>query len=703
LGIVQKLTARLAAEFAVFEPSYRALAVSVALVLAAASTYSAWDFATRTAWNEARLRFDFRTSQIEKAIHARMADYEQVLRGAVGTIAAPHAGVGQEWRSYVRQSAIDQRFPAIRGVGYVSRTVSGQTDSTHGTNSAAAAYVSVTYVEPSGRVAPRPRGVDPLSDQTGRAALEQARDTGMPVVSGRVAFDPDSNGDPQAGVLMFIPIHRVGMDLTTVADRQTAIDGYVYAVLRLSDLMHGILGEASDVRLQILDGPPWRVGEGLYDSASASTSAPRPSAFRTNVVLPVAGREWTLQVQSLPSMEATIDRRTPRIIAAAAAVISALVLSIIWSLATLRTRAAKLAQVMTKELRESRERLGLAIEGSNQALFDWDVRTGKVTLSEQWTRITGTAPGVATVGELTALVHPEDLPHVMKQTRNLLRDRLPFYQVEHRVRTVAGDWRWISSRAKVVERDTDGRAVRVAGTNLDITERMEIDRLKKEFIATVSHELRTPLTAVVGALGLLKREAEGKLPGTAAVFLGMAKQNSDRLVLLINDILDIEKIELGSIRLRMAPVAVAGLLERAITLNAPYARQFEVRLELQQPLPDVTVAGDEDRLLQVMTNLVSNAAKFSPAGSAVVVSSALQSHALRISVTDRGPGIPDEFRARIFQKFAQADSGDTRQKGGTGLGLAICKAIIEKLGGSIGYDCPPGGGTTFYFDLPLRT
>jgi signal transduction histidine kinase len=187
------------------------------------------------------------------------------------------------------------------------------------------------------------------------------------------------------------------------------------------------------------------------------------------------------------------------------------------------------------------------------------------------------------------------------------------------------------------------------------------------------------------------------------MFLDMAQQNSDRLAALINDVLAIEKIESGSIDLPLAPVAIGPLVERAVTLNAPYARQFDVRFELHRPLPAASVSGDADRLMQVMTNLLSNAAKFSPAGAVVLVECTVRDRVVRVAVTDRGPGIPEEFRRRIFHKFAQADSGDTRQKGGTGLGLAICKAIVESLGGTIGYASAPGQGATFYFDLPRKS
>jgi PAS domain S-box-containing protein len=702
---VSKLTARIAAEFAVFEPYYRALALSVALVLAAAYVYSAWSYAARTAWHEARLRFDFRASQIETAIQGRLLDYEQVLSGTFALLAASHALDRREWRTYLHQLAIAERYPGILGVGFVGQETSdrlgGARAKVTGKARRTGPYLAVRSVWPLDGVEREGPQWDLLSEQTIRDALEQARDTGLPALSGKVMLDQAAGHDPQEAVALFVPVFGPSTDLTTVAKRQAAVTGFVYALFRIEGLMHGIVGEVSDVRLRVLDGAPSHTGVLLFDSAPTAASS-LPSDFRTTAGLALPGREWTLEVQSLPAMDATLDRRTPRIVAVEGGIISALALAIIWSLATLRARAAELARGMTRDLSESRERLALAIEGSNQALFDWDVRTGKVALNEQWSRITGAPTVVTTVRKLAALVHPEDLKHVLQRTRDLLRGRRPFYHTEHRVRTAVGDWRWISSRAKVVERDRDGHPARVAGSNLDITERKEMERLKNEFIATVSHELRTPLTSVVGALGLLKREAAGKLPASAAMFLGMAQQNSERLAALINDILDIEKIESGSIRLHLASVAVAPLLERAVSLNAPYAAQFDVRFELQ-PLPDVAVSGDADRLLQVMTNLLSNAAKFSPAGSAVAVSCAVRDRVVRIAVTDQGPGVPKEFRSRIFQKFAQADGGDTRQKGGTGLGLSICKAIIDRLGGTIGYASAPGQGATFYFDLPLRS
>jgi signal transduction histidine kinase len=703
-----------AARVAWLEPYYRPLALTIALVLLGSLTASAWNYASLIAENEARARFDFRASQIADAILGRMVDYEQVLRGGVGLFAASKSVERAEWRAYVEHLRIETIYPGIQGIGFVPRIRPGQkarhereiradgfADYAIRPSGERPEYAPVMYIEPFNGRNLRAFGFDMLSEPQRRAAAERARDSGRPAISGKVTLEQETDQNVQAGFIMFVPVYRATMDISTVAQRRAALAGYVYAPFRSSDLIGGILGKLEDVRLQIVD-----VGFGgdeqiLYDGQPGGV-APEEAAFAVTLDLPVRGRLWRLQMTSLPAYEKTIDRNTPLLIAGATGAISALLLVMIWSLATTRARAVRIAHDMTRELRESREQLALAIEGSGQAMFDWDVTTGRVVLSSQWAVITGGGADSlsTTAAELQAMVHPDDLPQVAERIRELVRGWLPFYHAEHRVRTTAG-WRWIASRAKVVERDWSGRALRVAGTNLDITEGKEIERLKAEFVSTVSHELRTPLTALIGALGLLDRQAAGKLAPDAAMFLGMARQNGERLAVLINNILDIEKIESGRMEFRLDAVDIRPLLERAVSLNAPYAEKLGVRFELGAA-DEAVVSGDEDRLLQVLTNLMSNGAKFSPKGSAVSVSAVKRDAAVRVSVADSGPGVPEEFRGRIFGKFAQADGSDTRGRGGTGLGLSISRAIVEKLGGTMDYQSTPGKGATFYFDLPLR-
>lgn len=238
------------------------------------------------------------------------------------------------------------------------------------------------------------------------------------------------------------------------------------------------------------------------------------------------------------------------------------------------------------------------------------------------------------------------------------------------------------------------------GSIKDLSERREVDRLKREFVSTVSHELRTPLTSIRGALGLVAGGAAGEVSVHAKGLLDIALKNSDRLALLVNDILDMEKIESGKLEFKMEEFEVGPVLEAAIEGNRSYADSYGVRLALEDGARGAGIRGDADRLTQAITNLLSNAVKFSPRGETVALVASRRDGLLRLEVRDRGPGIPEEFRSRIFGRFQQADSSDTRQKGGTGLGLAITRLIVETLGGRTSFETEMGRGSTFWIELP---
>ena len=239
-----------------------------------------------------------------------------------------------------------------------------------------------------------------------------------------------------------------------------------------------------------------------------------------------------------------------------------------------------------------------------------------------------------------------------------------------------------------------------AGVARDITELKAVEGLKNEFASTVSHALRTPLTSIKGALGLVRSGVTGDLPERMNSMLEIAYSNTDRLIRLINDILDIEKIDAGKMAFRMDPIDLSDIAAKSVEANRTIGEHRSVGLIFADKIPDALVKGDGDRLGQVMANFLSNAVKFSPQGGSVEIAVRVHEDKLRVSVADTGPGVPDDFRDRIFEKFSQADSTDTRGPGGTGLGLSICKAIIERHGGSIGFDSKPGEGAMFFFDLP---
>lgn len=234
----------------------------------------------------------------------------------------------------------------------------------------------------------------------------------------------------------------------------------------------------------------------------------------------------------------------------------------------------------------------------------------------------------------------------------------------------------------------------------DILQLREYEQLKSDFVSTVSHELRTPLTSMRGALGLVLSGATGDLPSQTRDLLKIANQNTERLIRLINDILDIEKIESGSIPVRRERCDMGAVLDATIAGVSAYAADHAVSLELVAS-GRAEVSGNPDRLIQVFTNLISNAVKYSPPQSAVTVTLDVNATTATISVRDRGPGIPLEFQSRIFGKFQQAEHSSSRRHGGTGLGLAIARAIVERHDGRIYFSTMPGEGTTFVVELPL--
>jgi PAS domain S-box-containing protein len=246
-----------------------------------------------------------------------------------------------------------------------------------------------------------------------------------------------------------------------------------------------------------------------------------------------------------------------------------------------------------------------------------------------------------------------------------------------------------------------GDRLLVLSVIVDISQRKQMERLKEEFVSTVSHELRTPLTSIAGSLGLLVGHWSGQLPESAARLLTIAHNNSQRLVRLINDILDIEKIESGRVVFDFTRVDVGALLQQTIEDTRGFAEGYGVQVVMDPATVSAAVSADSDRLAQVVVNLLSNAIKYSPASEQVTLAAARQGNTVRITVRDRGTGIPQDFRSRIFEKFAQADGTISRLKGGTGLGLSIVKQIVERLGGQVGFEDASDVGTIFYVDLPL--
>jgi PAS domain S-box-containing protein len=306
--------------------------------------------------------------------------------------------------------------------------------------------------------------------------------------------------------------------------------------------------------------------------------------------------------------------------------------------------------------------------------------------------------------ELAGL-RPRDVFHgpgtdpVAEETIREAMDRREPFAVELRVRRRDDEVFWVAIDSTPLvgdSGDVEGYVVLVD----DITERRRVERMKSEFISTVSHELRTPLTSISGALALVASGSVGELSTRAQRMVSIAQENSQRLTLLINDLLDLERLVEGGLPIQVEQHPLMRLVERSVVDNQAYATRFGATIEIRSWIDDAIVLVDSVRFIQVMSNLLSNAAKYSPSGGVVSVDVQSDDDDITVEISDDGPGVPEDFRDRIFDKFAQADSTDSRARAGTGLGLAISKELVERMGGTIGYRARPGSGSTFWFSLP---
>jgi len=364
----------------------------------------------------------------------------------------------------------------------------------------------------------------------------------------------------------------------------------------------------------------------------------------------------------------------------------------------------ELSALTVQEARAAIEQQKHFFELSEDMLAIISLESTLVRFSGSWTRTLGYSPEELRRIRVRDLVHPEDAPRLAEASARAVKGE-PIRKLDLRIRDRSGAWRWIQVNTvfNPAEQALYSVGREVTEQKLLEAERRRVEQLKDEFVSTVSHELRTPLTSIRGALGLLQGGIAGPLPTESKELVSIAQENSERLLRLINDILDLERMESGLLSFKLEPLELGALIMEAIITQRGYAAQYGVHLEATLEASDARAMVDADRFLQVMANLLSNAIKFSPEDEKVHVRLERLEGNLRVSVEDHGPGIPESFRQRIFQKFAQADGSDSRRKGGTGLGLSITRALVERLGGALDFVSVEGEGTTFRVVLPEWT
>jgi PAS domain S-box-containing protein len=368
-----------------------------------------------------------------------------------------------------------------------------------------------------------------------------------------------------------------------------------------------------------------------------------------------------------------------------------------------------------RQFEENQTRLDLALEGGGLGLWDWDIASGFVHFDDRWCAQLGYSPEdlQPDTGTWERLVHPDDATALMRVLEGHLAGQISQYEHEHRLLAKTGEWKWMRECGQVLERDGQGRPLRMAGICQDITSRkqaeqsmqsardaaLEAGRLKSSFIANMSHEFRTPMNGVLGMLSLL---GESELDTEQREYVEIAHHSGTALLDLINDILDFSKIEAGGLKLETIEFDARTLVEESMEIVAQRAHAKGLKLAALIP-PEMPewMAGDPTRLRQILMNLLSNAVKFTEKGEVTlrvrVVNMDAHNVILRFEVEDTGIGMSADSQRQLFQPFVQADGSITRRFGGTGLGLVICKQLVECMGGEIGVESQPGQGSRLWF------
>jgi PAS domain S-box-containing protein len=369
----------------------------------------------------------------------------------------------------------------------------------------------------------------------------------------------------------------------------------------------------------------------------------------------------------------------------------------------------------TARLEESEKRLILALQGGNLGFWDVNFQTEETIFNERWAQMLGYSLNeIENTREMWLKnIHPDDRERVLKVGEDYRMGRIPNYEVEYRAVTREKDVIWQISKGAIVERDVNGAPLRMVGTVTDITERKHMeddlimakevaesaDRLKSAFLATMSHELRTPLNAIIGFTGIMLQELAGPLNEEQRKQLTMVQNSSRHLLALINDVLDISKIEAGQLNLSISSFELGPSIEKIVALVSPLAEKKEIELRLDVADNVETATTDQRRLEQVILNLLNNAVKFTEKGH-VRISCRREDEHYILSVADTGIGIRPEEISGLFQPFHQIDTGLSRKHEGTGLGLSICKKILNLMGGEISVESQWGQGSIFTMRFP---
>ena len=549
-----------------------------------------------------------------------------------------------------------------------------------------AEYIAITYVEPWLKNSSI-LGFNVNSDPTREEATARARDSGQFAMTPPIQLLQDEKMSPS--VLIFYPVYKYLHLNNNLLERRESLMGYATAIVRVKELVDVVRDSfaSGDYQLSIVDITDGQE-EVFYRAEEGIVSDYARDLLFTQEIL-VGGRRLLLSIAPTEKFISEHVSLQSWFVLAGGLLFCSLLGGFLLLISGRTQHISNLVEQRTKELAAILEN---AVES--------------ILVVDEQGAIQQANPAAAKLFKypLERLMHLSiaDLVPALRNSLSAQAELLPTSQIREALGHCS-DGSDLEIELSVSPVDIRERKLFTFIIH-DASAKRKVERLKGEFISTVSHELRTPLTSIKGALSIVLSGNVGDMADKIRDLLVIANTNVDRLARLVNDILDVDKLEFGKVQLNLRHTAVYPLVQQAIEQNLGYADRYGVKLRLEPPAEVAMQAIaniDPDRFLQVMANLLSNAIKFSYLDGTVQVELTGDEHSLTLAVVDEGQGIAEDFRQRIFQRFAQVDSSDTRRRDGTGLGLSITKVIIERMGGRIDYRSTQGKGSRFFFTLPL--
>lgn len=670
-------------------------------------------------------RLAFRAHDVVDAISERMRTYESILMCGAAVFAVSEEVSRQRWRQFAVGSCFQERYPGVQGLGFALmlcpnevaahvRAVRAEGFPEYMVHPAGdrPQYSSIIFLEPFDERNRRAFGYDMFSEPVRRAAMEAARDSGAASVSGIVTLVQETERDVQRGILMYMPVYRVGMPSSTIAERRAALRGFVYSPFRVNDLMRGILANAADdLAFSVYDGDHPVPDRLLYAGRVIDASAGLQRSVPINLA---GGRSWTICVAAGPAFVDYADRSLPVVVAVTSVVIGLLLASLV----TVASRRAEQALV------EEHQRLRNVLDGTRAGTWVWQVQTGEVVFNEIWAQIIGyrlDELGPLSIQTWQRFAHPDDLKRSHDLLERHFAGELPYYDCECRMRHKDGRWIWVHDRGRLVSRLPDGRPLQMFGTHIDITarktaeesrERLQTEIRRREIeamrhanrlaalgtmMAGLAHEFNHPAQVVrmnQESLHTLVEACARAVKGRSGLAVGML--GWDEVAYMAPALLD----DLGQATTYLqeliedvrcyanpdddvcSPPCLPGLAAVAATsvrLVSSFARRRQVTIVSSLAIGANGTARRSSRLQQVAVNLLLNAIQASPVGGTVQLRCAETDGHPSLIISDEGLGIAPEVRARLGEPFVTTRAED----GGSGLGLSICLRLVAELGGTL--------------------